>query len=440
MNQQVLLCADAESLKNPCLLGLEGENIEGLPWLRTFCSGQEARTYLSSSDSIDEVWVSSSDDVDPINLAAALKKDSRDKKVFLLSFQGSGSLKSRAHAAGLDRILTAQCFIEHYLKCKQMHQLPGLTEKKGQQGSSSQQQKAKDDSGLDVEVMPRPEACEGPPSASVSDKQISQGKAAHIIPIVSANGGSGKSTIAALTALFAQGLGYKTLLIDADLQFGDMHLCLGEKDALTIDEALRDSFKLARLTPNENRPALLAAPKHLEQSEVLIGQISSLLSKVKSHFEVIIVNTGAFWAEHHAALIEQSSTTLFLIDQRPGALHASKHALDLCARCGIATHPFVFAVNRCTRNALYSSIDISCALQCSKVVELEEGGKEVGELLSVGIPFELMKTRNNLCLSIERMLIDLLPEDKCEKQLFVPVPKETKRFWPSRKRRRAACL
>ncbi|MCL2888958.1 MAG: chromosome partitioning protein ParA [Eggerthellaceae bacterium] len=449
MKTQVVLCADSESLSNPQIIGLDGENLRTQEWLRVFCSAIDARNYLKAAEQAKEVWVASSDDVDPINLAAALKKDSSEKGVYLLAFQGSGSLKSRANAAGLDGTLNQQDFIARYTKRK--HEM------------------AENGSGAAWATSPDPATSPVPPASSApllpafrpqvqnlesqeaateagfehlraqAATKASPGKSAHILSVVSASGGAGKSTIAALSALFAQGLGHRTLLLDADLQFGDMRFFLGEEKPLTIDALINEPKLLNRLKPSGLKPALLAAPPHLEQSEALIGKLPGLLEALKAFFDVIVVNTGAFWSEQHAALLERSSTALFLVDQRSSSLRACKHALDLCVRCGIAVHPFLFAVNRCSRNAPLTSIDVSCALQGAHVIELPEGGRDVSELLAAGLPFELINTRNDLCIGIEKMLLELLPQSEAGEPEKESVLREAKRFRLSKKRR-AACL
>lgn len=421
---KVVLCADSESLKNPRFVGLEGESLDSQQWLRVFCSALEARRYLQESRETHEVWVASSDDVDPINLAAALKKDSADKGVYLVSFQGSGSLKSRASAAGIDATLSQHDFVVRYADFK----------KRRAQTDRSQSAPTVPCSPVATETRSQPNV-----AAPTLVAQASPGKAAHVISVVSASGGAGKSTVAALSALFSQGLGYRTLLLDADLQFGDMCYFLGEKDPLTLDKVVRDPSLLARLHPDALRPALLAAPEKLEESEVLGSEIARLLETVKTSFDVIIVNTGAFWTDQHISLIEKSSTVLFLVDQRPSSLRACKHALNLCSRCGVAINPFVFAVNRCNRNAPLTSIDVSCALQGMHTIELAEGGREVADLLGAGMPFDLIRAKNELCISIERMLLEVLPHaDKLPRIPKGKAKKKEGRF--RRRKRRVACL
>lgn len=421
----VALCADAASLQHPEALGLAGENLITQRWLRLFSSAEEARTFLRDDHAVDEVWVASSDEVAPINLAATLKRDRPDRLVGMLSFQETGSLKSRVSATGIDASLTRQAFLGRYALRKQAAGGAGYANPQSvasPAGGVSVQQEASSmrmpvaapasapslkmptmgasTATTQVHAMPGALACAAPAMS---------GKSAFLLPVVSGSGGAGKSTVAVLSALLAQRLGYNTLLLDFDLQFGDMPALLGVQNALGMDEVLAAPARLAQLTSEGSRPALLAAPKRLEDAEAVVEHAPHLLGQLMERFDLIVANTGAAWAEQHAVLLERSSRALFLVDQRPSSLRACRQALDLCARCGIATNPFLFAVNRCAKNAPFTSIDVSCALGGSHVAELKEGGPDVEELLAAGAPYDLLESRNDLCTSLERLLLEVLP-------------------------------
>lgn len=143
-------------------------------------------------------------------------------------------------------------------------------------------------------------------------------------------------------------------------------------------------------------------------------------SVLPSKFDVVIANTGAAWAEQHAALLERSNAALFLVDQRASSIRACKHALELCARCGIATGPFKFAINRCAKGAPLTSIDVSCALRGVPVFELRDGGPDVEELLGAGSPAELLKARNEFCTSLEQLFVKVLPDSGGRKGSLEP--------------------
>ena len=248
----------------------------------------------------------------------------------------------------------------------------------------------------------------GSSSASAANAQHPTAKG-FLLPVVSGSGGAGKSAVALLAAHAAQGLGLRTLLLDFDLQFGDMAQLMGVKKPLRIDEVLARPERLAQLACEGKVPALLAAPEHVDAAEAVVAQAPALLDAVRERFDVIVANTGGAWAEQHAVLLERSSKALFLVDQRATSVHTAQRALDLCARCGIAVNPFLFTLNGCGKGAPLSSMDVSCALKGTHVHELPDGGADVEELLAAGLVGDLIDSRNDLFEGIEELMAEMLP-------------------------------
>ena len=248
----------------------------------------------------------------------------------------------------------------------------------------------------------------GSSSASTANAQHPAAKG-FLLPVVSGSGGAGKSAVALLAAHAVQGLGLRTLLLDFDLQFGDMAQLMGVKKPLRIDEVLARPERLAQLACEGKVPALLAAPEHVDAAEAVVAQAPALLDAVRERFDVIVANTGGAWAEQHAVLLERSSKALFLVDQRAASVHAAQRALDLCARCGIAVNPFLFTLNGCGKGAPLSSMDVSCALKGVHVHELPDGGADVEELLAAGLVGDLVDSRNDLFEGIEELMAEILP-------------------------------
>lgn len=87
----------------------------------------------------------------------------------------------------------------------------------------------------------------GSSTASAANPQRPAAKG-FLLPVVSGSGGAGKSAVALLAAHAAQGLGLRTLLLDFDLQFGDMAQLMGVKKPLRIDEVLARPERLAELS------------------------------------------------------------------------------------------------------------------------------------------------------------------------------------------------
>lgn len=231
----------------------------------------------------------------------------------------------------------------------------------------------------------------------------------------------------------------KTVLVDLDLQFGDAGFLLGLDDVVGIDELVRQPERINQVKPSGGLPAVVGIPEKLEESEALVVYTSEVLSLLKSRFDAVVVNTGSFWSDCHIQVSEASDQVLFILDQRPSSVRSCSRALDLCARCGIAVQPFRFLLNLCSKHALLTSLDVSCALHGIQVGELKDGGREVGELLGAGLPLELASSKNPFIESLKELVPQLVPERLRPPELQkAPVESEKRTFFPGIRKRRTA--
>lgn len=105
-----LLCADEASLSDPGMIGLGSESLEGLEWLACVHDAEACRSVAARLPDSVGAWIISSDDMDAVNLAAALKHDDPGRLVQLVCFSPDGSLVSRASRAGIDGVLDELSF------------------------------------------------------------------------------------------------------------------------------------------------------------------------------------------------------------------------------------------------------------------------------------------------------------------------------------------
>ena len=418
---KILLCADEVSLQNPSLLGLEGENLEKHSWLLTFSSGSGARMAIQDDEAISEAWVVSSNDVDGVNLAAAIKQDRKSCRVFLVAEALTGSAMSRIKAAEIDDALSLQSFGKRYAEEKRKRESYSSMSRKMPRRSALIDNGMGDVSSYESipatvpQAVSRSSVFDGSvgvvTSQPSSQALVCSRKAALVTSVVSGSGGAGKSTIAAIAAYEARDRGLKTLLLDADFQFGDMAFLCGSTRAIPIDDLFNDPGKMSLLVAEDTAPAILAAPKRVEQAELYARELPHLFDLLIPYFDFIVVNTGATWTEQHAQIIERCTKTVFLIDQRASSIRAARQALELCTRCGIATGSFLFAVNRCSKQSLFSSLDIACALQGVHVAEIKDGGSVVEELLGAGMMGAFREGDNDLRSSVRNLLDQIIPAD-----------------------------
>ena len=419
MNTRMALCVDEASLRNPELIGLAGELFDTQDWLKVFVTGEDARCGVVEDEGIAEAWVVCCDDVEPINLAASIKSDVPDKRVCLVTTDACGSLFSRAHTAQIDEVIEFGSFPRRYAEAKRVSVRSVVSHSDGetpdrQAAGEARALLAPASASGGAAVLEKPVVV--PQEAHFLDLQpqsrpivAAADSRAFVLTVVSGSGGAGKSSVSALSAVASHMRGYRTLLLDCDLQFGDVASMVGVESPLCLDEALLRPDRLEIDVVREGALSVIAAPSRLEASEEVVEHLPGLLERLMRMFEVIVVNTGASWAEQHAALLERSSAALFLVDQRASSVNACRHALELCARCGIAANPFQFALNRCMKGAPLTTMDVSAALQGASVFELKEGGRDVEDYLSAGGAADLIEMKNEFAKSVENVVDHLLP-------------------------------
>lgn len=482
--KSILLCADSETMKNPSLAGLAGESLESIPWLAWETCAEPCRSRAGSKGGFNEAWIVSCDDMEPINVAAAIKRDGFCEKVFLVANGQNGSLASRAANAGIDGLWSEPAFARHYAETKarfpraasvaSADDFSGLRHSGDDFGSvrrdaprsalsrlqngaaasadglqSEDRACAKTANGVSpspspsgsdglphdasaassaasrADVLPPllgkpPLSCEAAaPLAGVKRSYETQGVpvkegAATMVAVVAGSGGCGKSTLAAVFALLASRCGLRTAVLDADLQFGDMDYLLGIQSPLRIEEVTEDPARLAVASKAAASPFLVAAPRKIEVSELVASEIASVAAALKRSFDVVVVNTGALWTDCHAGILEAADAVAFVMDKRPSSLRATVHAVELCARLGIATTGFTFVVNRYEKASLLTAVDVSCALRGAKAVELADGGRDVDELLGAGYPDELLESKSAFVEGAKGILASMLPERRAE--------------------------
>lgn len=449
-NGKIMLCADEASILHPELIGLEGEQLESQSWMTVFSDAEQARSQAALEGDGLRAWIAGSEQMEGINLAAAIKSDRPQACVQLLDFSGSGSVLSRARAAGVDGVLDKRSFLDCYRAEKKSH------ERKLEDGRDTKRSGDSDgarptwndmlantparvlvDSGEDLEAAFAPSKTGELFSAGIARPYRAEGpdKArGFLLAVIGAGGGTGKSSVATLCACCAQEAGHPSVLLDADLQFGDIAFLSGSESVVRSDELLEAPLRMDGLPLHGRIPAVVGAPKRMEHSELVAKHLGELVGALRQKFDVVVVNTGANWVDGHLSLIESCNNALFVLDQRPSSVRACKHALELCSRCGIASKPFLFALNRCSRKSLFSSIDVSCALQGSQVFELKDGGGAVEETLGAGRPFDLIDDANPFARSVAEMMSCIVVSASAEAG-EIAVPKKRGRHLFRRKAR-----
>ena len=367
-----------------CGIDLRGSGVsEASGTLRVAVSGQLCREMLREMPEESTVLVGDAvADVSAINLAAAIKGDSPGRRVVLACDSVTGSLMSRVQTAGIDEVVGHDEAIAMIRRLEAIESIPKT--------------QAPQRRGAPVSV----------PSI-VRDAPVSS----FLTVVTSGRGGVGRSTIAMCMAICAARIGARVALVDLDSQFGDMGLlCSADPDFDRLDIDVSSGRGAGELSqPAAGRVLLVrssAPPEYCELSQQALAEAVPAISDLS---DLVVVSVGPHWADAHASVIELAGSVVMLMDQRTSSVAGCKTALGLCVRLGIPSSRITFALNRCSKRMRITSVDCAMALGVSEVIEIEDGGDEVEDCMSVGRPSALLAGQGRFVQSVEELLAHSVP-------------------------------
>src|SRR6266851_4950920 len=200
-----------------------------------------------------------------------------------------------------------------------------------------------------------------------------QGNAPHhtvVCALGSVAGGVGVSTLTAALGFALRRLDQRRIaLIDLGMQSSALAAILDLNPEHTLNEladptSTLDSLRLeASLTPHESGLYLLAAPKRIEEGEMLSAdRIAAVLEVMSELFDFILIDCGHHMNETLVAVWEHSSHLIYPIEQSICSVRPAQRFLEMFGRLGLADLDLQFVLNRYTAANPFTVEKIEAAL------------------------------------------------------------------------------
>jgi pilus assembly protein CpaE len=228
------------------------------------------------------------------------------------------------------------------------------------------------------------------------------GDSCRVITLFSPKGGTGKTTLACnMGATFAKRLKKRTLVIDLDLQFGDVAIVLGADPKTTILDLVMthgelDADKLTGfVTQHESGMHILPAPLRPEDAELITeDRLSSLLAAAKQAYDIVIIDTPPNFNSSVLTALDRTDDLLLVSSLDIPALKSSK----VCLQTLEMLH---YPLDRChiLLNREKSKVGIK-PMECEKLL---------GRKIRFGVP-----SNRAVPLSINRGVPVVTTDPKCD--------------------------
>lgn len=212
-------------------------------------------------------------------------------------------------------------------------------------------------------------------------------KRGRMIAVFSSKGGCGTSFIATnLAAVNSE----RTVLVDLNLQAGDLPLYLGVDPKYSIaeivenrsrlDDALINSF----VTPCTSNLSLLAAPKQADSAdEIQPEHVFEVLQRLRQSFDCVVLDPQHTFDSITLAALDQSDEIVLVLSLDIPAIRSTQRALEIFDRLGYPRKKVRIVVNRWSKQ-----IDL----------DLRQVEKFLGEPVIGFVPSDYQTTVNSINL------------------------------------------
>ncbi len=316
-------------------------------------------------------------DIDGISATEIIRQKSPHIQVVILSVQGDPNYMRRAMLAGARDFLTKPPMGDELISAIRRSGEMAHAER----AKSAQQRFGANNAG-------------SAPMSMANLAPVSKGK---IITVYSPKGGTGCTTIAVNLAIALHNEDTQTVLVDANLQFGDVAVFVNEQGKNTIlelaprvDELDVDVVEEILIKHEASGVRILAAPQRPEMAEkVGADQFAKVLQFLQKMYSYVVVDTSPILTDVILSTLDISDVIVLVTTQEIPSIKNSRLFLDLLQTMGVAKDRIVFTMNRYDKRISITPERVSENLkhEVSTTIPLDE--KIVITAVNRGVPFML---------------------------------------------------
>jgi pilus assembly protein CpaE len=240
-----------------------------------------------------------------------------------------------------------------------------------------------------------------------------------IVTVFSPKGGTGKTVIATnLAAAIAKQQGKRVLLLDLDLQFGDVAIMLGVEPDKTIYDLVvapgeLDTEKLAGyVTKHPCGLDLVPAPLRPEDAELVTeAKLGRLLEVARETYDVIVVDTSPFFHGPMLSTLDRTDELLMICGLDVPTLKNVRLSLQTLELLSFPQSRLRFVLNRADSKVGLKPREVEAALGVKLGLELPND-RAVPLSVNRGTPTVVSDPGSDFSRAMRQLGSDLFPQPK----------------------------
>ncbi|MDP2974785.1 MAG: response regulator, partial [Anaerolineales bacterium] len=218
-----------------------------------------------------------------------------------------------------------------------------------------------------------------------------------IIMVYSPKGGTGCTTLAVNLALALHNDETRTMLVDANMQFGDVAVFMNVQGKNTIldltpraDELDPDIIEEVMIKHAASGLHILAGPARPENAEkVTAGQFSQVLKYLRQLYAYVVVDTCTSLNDITLSVLDASDVIVLVATQEFPSIKNSRLFLDLMITMGIPLDKIAFVMNRYDKRNTITPEKVAENLKQEVVAVIPLDERVVISSVNRGVPFVL---------------------------------------------------
>ena len=313
-------------------------------------------------------------DIDGITATETIRHKSPHIQVVILSVQNDQNYMRRAMLAGARDFLTKPPMGDELISAiRRSGEMARIERSKNVQGRGTASM-----SGLPTSVPTLP--------------GLLQGK---VVTVYSPKGGVGTTTLAVNLAIALHNEDTRVVLVDANLQFGDVAIFVNEQGKNTIveiapriDELDSEIIEEIMIKHESSGIHILAAPAKPEYAEkVSADQFGRVIHLLKQLYAYVVIDTSCTLMDITLTTIDHSDVVVVVTTQEIPTIKNVSLCLDLMQTMGVSRDRLVLVMNRYDKRIAITPERVGKNLKQDVAVVIPLDERVVINAVNRGIPF-----------------------------------------------------
>lgn len=252
-----------------------------------------------------------------------------------------------------------------------------------------------------------------------------------IISIFSTKGGVGKTTIATNLAVALSNMTEKKIaLLDFDLQFGDVAICLNLYVKNSMTELVKDFANIEQdpalveeyLLTHYSGIKVLAAPIRPENAEyVTADHIKNIIELLKGRYDYIIIDTSHGFNDAVITALDMSDLIIYISALDLPSIKNTKNGLEVMKSLNYPNEKVKFVINKSNESFGINHSDFESALGVNIWAMIPDDLASVTISVNNGHPLVSHRRTSAVSKKIYKLAQSIIGDEKVKKNLFAAI-------------------